>query len=77
MVACVETGQTFTFICRRDGASLSHVDVRVMDLMDTRAHALRLLCEHQSASVVEIWCEPTLVGLIERSPTTLPIASVG
>ncbi len=67
IIAVVESNQTFTFICRRDGASSSYVDVQVMLAKDTRDHGLRLLADHQSASLVEIWCESHLVDRIKRS----------
>lgn len=75
MVSDVETSQTFTFVCRRLGGTSSYVDVQVMAAQDTRAHALRLLADHHSANVVEIWCEPTLVDQVERRPATSADAS--
>jgi hypothetical protein len=63
----VETNQTFTFICRGERASSHYVDVQIMSAEDARDHALRLLDEHHSANIVEVWCEPNLVERVERS----------
>ncbi len=57
---------TYTFVCLAENQAATAVDIAELGVDAFHAHAIALLREHASATVVEVWKDEGVVALILR-----------
>jgi hypothetical protein len=63
--------QSYTFLCLRPDGVEAHLDVQVLaDAEQVRAHGARLLQDHRSCVLVEVWTGSQRLMLLSRQPAS-------
>ena len=58
--------QSYTFLCLRPDGVEAHLDIQAVTAAAVRDHAVRLLREHRSCTVVEVWSGATRILTLDR-----------
>jgi hypothetical protein len=72
MVMQSELEEVYTFIGAANGRDALAMDIAVLNSFEqARAHAARLLRQHRSLDLIEVWRGSVLVDLIQRADREL------